>query len=86
MSKVLRRSLTALVSVVVLLALLAGYLNFLWVPQTAQKSFPQTSGEVKLTGLDGPVDVYRDNMGIPHLYATTLHDLFLTQGYMNMRS
>ena len=29
------------------------------------------------------MDVYRDNMGIPHIYASTTHDLFFTQGYVH---
>ena len=36
---------------------------------TARQSFPQTDGEIQLSGLEGAVDVYRDNMGIPHIYA-----------------
>lgn len=48
----------------------------------APQSFPQTNGQIHLQGLDGPVDVYRDQMGIPHIYATTLHDLFFAQGYV----
>jgi penicillin G amidase len=83
MSKIVRRVLTALVSIIALVALLVGYLNFLWVPQTAQKSFPKTDGEIKLAGLDGPVDIYRDKLGIPNIYATTLHDLFMAQGYVH---
>ncbi len=83
MSKVLRRLLTVVVSLIVLVALLVGYLNFIWVPQTAQKSFPQTTGELKLSGLEGPVDVYRDALGIPQIYATTPHDLFMAQGYIH---
>ncbi|PWH17835.1 MAG: penicillin acylase family protein [Anaerolineae bacterium] len=83
MSLVLRRILTVAFSILVILALLVGYLNFVWVPQTAQKSFPQVEGELRLTGLQGPVDLYRDSMGIPHIYATTLHDLFMAQGYVH---
>ena len=49
----------------------------------APKSFPQIDGEIQLAGLDGPVDVYRDSMGIPHIYATTMHDLFMAQGYVH---
>ena len=30
---------------------------------------------INLTGLDGPVDVVRDEYGRPHVYATDLHDL-----------
>ena len=40
-------------------------------------------GEIKLAGLDGPVDIYRDGMGIPHIYAATQHDLFFAQGYVH---
>ncbi|MBK8616344.1 MAG: penicillin acylase family protein [Anaerolineales bacterium] len=53
-----------------------------YLPNTvAKQSFPQTDGEIKVDGLDGAVDIYRDNMGIPHIYATTTHDLFFAQGY-----
>jgi penicillin amidase len=55
-----------------------------YLPNTvAPKSFPQIDGEIKLTGLDGAVDVYRDKMGIPHIYAATQHDLFFAQGYVH---
>ncbi|MBK9210130.1 MAG: penicillin acylase family protein [Anaerolineales bacterium] len=53
-----------------------------YLPNTvAKQSFPQTDGEIKVDGLDGVVDIYRDSMGIPHIYATTTHDLFFAQGY-----
>ena len=55
-----------------------------YLPNTvAQKSFPQIDGEIQLDGLNGPVDIYRDPMGIPHLYAATQHDLFFAQGYVH---
>jgi penicillin amidase len=50
---------------------------------SVRRSFPQTGGEVRLQGLDGPVDIYRDPQGIPHIYAGSLHDLFLAQGYVH---
>lgn len=55
-----------------------------YLPNTvAPKSFPQIDGEIRLEGLDGTVDIYRDAMGIPHIYATTQHDLFFAQGYVH---
>ncbi|WKZ34932.1 MAG: penicillin acylase family protein [Anaerolineales bacterium] len=51
--------------------------------KVAGQSFPQIDGEVKLDGLDGPVDIYRDQMGIPHIHASTSHDLFFAQGYVH---
>src|SRR3990170_865121 len=55
-----------------------------YLPNTvAQKSFPQIDGEIQLDGLNGPVDIYRAPMGIPHIYAATQHDLFFAQGYVH---
>jgi penicillin G amidase len=67
------------VSVLVVLAVLLSAFGYV----TARHSFPQVNGEIKLSGLDGPVDVYRDNMGIPQIYASSLHDLFMAQGYVH---
>lgn len=36
---------------------------------------------VSVSGLNDKVDVMRDNLGIPHIYASTQHDLFFAQGY-----
>lgn len=54
-----------------------------WTRRTAEKSYPKIEGEIQLKGLDGPVDVYRDGMGVPHIYAATQHDLFYAQGYIH---
>ncbi len=74
--------------VVVVLALIAGaggaYYFKSYLPKTvALKSFPQIDGEIMMDGLDGAVDIYRDQMGIPHIYASTTHDLFFAQGYVH---
>jgi len=37
--------------------------------------------ELRLRGLDGPVDVIRDRFGVPHCWAATEHDAFFAQGY-----
>ncbi len=73
---------------IVVLALVAGaggmYYFKSYLPNTvAPKSFPQIEGEIKVDGLDGTVDIYRDNMGVPQVYATTSHDLFFAQGYVH---
>ncbi len=39
--------------------------------------------EVALAGLDGRVTVLRDTYGVPHIFATTDHDLFLAMGYVH---
>lgn len=73
----------ALVLVVIVAA--AGLFYFKsYLPNTvAPRSFPQVDGEIQVEGLNAPVDVYRDAMGIPHIYADTTHDLFFAQGYIH---
>jgi penicillin amidase len=73
------RIVTWVVSILVVLAILGSAFGVV----TVRQSFPQTSGEIKLSGLDGPVNVYRDSMGIPQLYAASLHDLFMSEGYVH---
>jgi len=52
-------------------------------PITARRSFPQVNGELRIKGLNQPVDIYRDDFGIPHIYASNPHDLFFAQGYVH---
>lgn len=47
-----------------------------------RSSFPDMSGEVRLDGISGPIDIVRDANGIPQVYADTPEDLFFGQGYV----
>lgn len=48
-----------------------------------KRPFPNTDGNVTLEGLQEPVNIYRDEFGIPHIYAENEHDLFFAQGYVH---
>lgn len=50
---------------------------------TVRRSFPDTTGEVRIAALDGDVTIKRDGKGIPQIYADTPEDLFLAQGYVH---
>jgi penicillin amidase len=81
---VLKRTGIGLLVIIVLLGGGGGFYFKSYLPNTvAPKSFPQIDGEIQLEGLDGPVDVYRDQMGVAHIYASTSHDLFFAQGYIH---
>ncbi len=73
-----RRVLVVLVGLVS--AVLIGLSSFSLV--TARKAFPDTTGEVRLNGLGGPVEIKRDGHGIPQIYADNPADLFFAQGYV----
>ena len=84
MSKIFKRVGLGILIIAILLGAGGTFYFKSYLPNTmAPKSFPQIDGEIQLEGLDAPVDVYRDEMGIPHIYATTLHDLFFAQGYIH---
>ncbi|HYO88204.1 MAG TPA: penicillin acylase family protein, partial [Candidatus Limnocylindrales bacterium] len=42
---------------------------------------PQTSGDLTVAGLDAQVEILRDASGVPHIYASSPHDLFFAQGF-----
>lgn len=48
----------------------------------ARGALAQTSGTIKLAGLQKPVRVLRDEWGIAHIYAETQDDLFFAQGFV----
>ena len=79
MSRAIRKILIALLFVVLAICMVTA----LAAPLTVRRSFPQVAGEIRLSGLDSAVDVYRDSFGIPHIYASTPHDLFFAQGYLH---
>ncbi len=47
-----------------------------------RRPLPQTTGTIDVPGLGAPVEVVRDDHGIPQLYADSLHDLMLAQGFV----
>src|SRR5689334_17948259 len=47
------------------------------------KSFPVTEGELAVPGLHSPVEVVRDEYGVPHIRASDEHDLMEAAGYVH---
>jgi penicillin amidase len=74
-----RRILWGLVGFVVALVVFA----LAFSQYSVRRAFPQTSGHVEVDGLTGSVEVIRDSLGIPHIYADTSADLLFAQGYVH---
>jgi penicillin amidase len=47
-----------------------------------REALSQIEGKLRLDGLVKPVEVRRDQWGIPHIYAQTVEDLFFVQGFV----
>ncbi|MFI8832263.1 penicillin acylase family protein [Streptomyces afghaniensis] len=79
-----RKGRKARLIVLVLVLALIGGVGFggYWTVSTVRASFPQTKGSLTLKGLSGPVEVKRDNYGIPQIYASSDADLFMAQGFV----
>lgn len=73
------RMILLIVLIVIVAAAVAGFAVF-W--DTTRGPLPQVSGSIDVPGLDAQVEVLRDDLGIANVYASTLHDLYFGQGYV----
>ena len=76
--KILKRILAIILIVIVLAA--AGAMIFFNSVKT--RALPDYNAAVDLENLTSPVTVFRDSMGIPHIYADNEEDLYRTVGYV----
>jgi len=77
-SKKRRRIVIPVVVVVVALVFIVPYT---WFYGLTRGPLPQHDGELTVDGLNDPVEIVRDEWGVPHIYATNMHDLYFAQGY-----
>ena len=68
----------AILALLVIAAALAG--AGYW---TLQRSLPRTEGTIRVSGLDGPVEILRDAYGIPHIYARSENDAYFALGFVH---
>jgi penicillin amidase len=65
--------------VLVFIAVIAGLVIVTGIKRGA---IPQYKGELAISGLGSDVTVYRDERGMPHIYAANEHDLYFSTGYV----
>ncbi|MCH8068602.1 MAG: penicillin acylase family protein [Candidatus Marinimicrobia bacterium] len=58
-------------------------LSFGWI--YLDYNLPVYEGELSITGLKQPVEIYFDDYAVPHIFAENEHDLFFTGGYISAR-
>lgn len=58
------------------------FVLFLFVNAYIDRSLPQVSGSIKLSGIKADVTVTRDDKGVPHIRATSEEDLYFAQGFV----
>jgi penicillin amidase len=65
--------------VLVFIAVIAGLVIVTGIKRGA---IPQYKGELAISGLGSDVTVYRDERGMPHIYAANEHDLYFSTGFV----
>ncbi|PYV18294.1 MAG: hypothetical protein DMG21_05380 [Acidobacteria bacterium] len=75
--KAVRAALALILVVLVVVGVAASW--FYWKENA---NLPQLDGTVLLPGLAQPVEVLRDARGVPHVYAQSLEDVAMAQGYI----
>jgi penicillin G amidase len=68
-----------LVLLLVMVVLIVG--GFLIYRDVTQSAVPQHSGEIEVAGLNDIVEIFRDEWGVPYVFASNPYDLFFAQGY-----
>ncbi len=76
--KLLKRVLPIVLLILVGLIVVGGVGGYWFIT----KSHPQINGTLQVKGLKSKVEIVRDPMGIPHIYADNADDLFFAQGYV----
>ena len=74
-----RRILWGLLAFVIVVALVI----VLFFRFSVRRAFPETDGTLSVPGLSAEVEVVRDSFGVPHIYADTVEDLFIAQGFVH---
>jgi penicillin amidase len=77
--KIIKNSLRIIVLLLALLVLAV----FIVASSLRKGAVPELNGEQQIAGLNGDVRVIRDERGVPHIYATNAHDLYLVTGYIS---
>ncbi len=78
MTKVSKIFLGGLIALAVI-----GVALFIFFYHLVTKSFPQTSGTLAIPSLQKPVELFRDEWGVPHISAQTEHDLMVAVGFVH---
>ena len=73
------KPIIGVLSVLLLLALAAA----VFVRYEIRKAFPVTEGTIPVVGLNAPVDIQRDEFGVPTVSAQSERDMAFVQGYVH---
>ena len=75
--KTIRRIILLLCLIIIVVGGGLAYTLYSWT----NGPLPQHDGELRVDGLNESVEIFRDEWGVPHIYASNPYDLFFAQGH-----
>lgn len=76
--KIFRNILLGLLAVVIVLVAIGAFMVNKWT----RGPLPMQDGTISIEGLNDEVTIIHDDFGVPHIYASNIHDLRFAQGYV----
>ena len=73
------RRVLFILALILVIAIAAGGV---YIHHVAHRALPDYNEDVTIKGVENEVEVYRDSLGIPHVYAQTEEDLYIAVGYL----
>ncbi len=74
------KRITGIVVLVLVSVVMIGGIGSVWYVRTAR---PATEGTIELAGLTAEVEVWRDALSVPHVWASSEKDLLFAQGFLH---
>lgn len=76
------KTIKTILSVLAVLLVAAVIIGFIFITGIKRGGIPKYDGNLSVAGLEKEVTVYRDERGMPHIYADNEHDLYFAVGYV----
>ncbi|MGM0529899.1 MAG: penicillin acylase family protein [Bacteroidota bacterium] len=73
------RRILFILAIVLVLVIIAGGI---YIHRIAHRALPDYNDDIEIEGVEHKVEVYRDSLAIPHIYAQTEKDLYTAVGYL----
>ncbi len=79
----MKRFFKKLILFILVVVIIVSIVGFFSLRSTLKNSLPALQGTFKVAGLQQPVTILRDSMGIPQIFAQNEADVYFAQGYLH---
>jgi penicillin amidase len=81
-NKAYMKSLKRIIYATIVFLVIAVLIALFFIYRLSRRGLPDYNSNLVLKGLEHPVKIYHDEIGIPHIYAASEHDLYMATGFV----